>query len=224
MTVSTRYSPLVATAFEAVFLPWRRRHLRTAPLAGLPRPPAPDMPLVLVANHTSWWDGFLLRDVHRALRPRSPLLTAMSAAELYRHPFLRRLGAFSIDARRTGAVRGMLREIGRSCRLRPDTTIAWFPQGCIRPAWRRPLGFRRGIELLLETIAPCRVLPIAIHIEPLNRARPTAFVFAAPILRCPDDDVNARALEAAVTERLDRIADVLKGSEAEMLLQHQVAP
>lgn len=224
MTVNARHSPLVTAAFEAVFLPWRRRHLRTVPLAGMPRPPAPDMPLVLVANHTSWWDGFLLRDVHRALRPRSPLLTAMSAAELDRHRFLRRLGAFSIDARRTGAVRGMLRDVRHACSLRPDTTIAWFPQGCIRPAWRRPLGFRRGIELLLENIAPCRVLPVAIHIEPLHRAQPTAFIFAAPLLRCPDDDVSARALEAAITERLDRIADALRGSEAEMLLQRHVAP
>lgn len=202
MTAS--FSPAALAAFELFFRPWMRRRVRAVRLAGLPRELPPGLPLLLASNHVSWWDGFVLREVHRALRPRAPLHTVMLARELESHPFFARLGAVGIEPGSATSVARAVRGLRRRLEARPDAVVAFFPQGRILPSYRRPLGFRPGVELLARHLPPLALLPVAIHLEPLNAPAPTVFVAAgAPILtaeRRPD----AREVEAAVEEQLDR--------------------
>src|SRR5688572_12768836 len=56
-----RYSRLAWRVYEAGASVWNRTRLRAVHMAGLP---GPDLihdgtPLLVVANHVSWWDGFL---------------------------------------------------------------------------------------------------------------------------------------------------------------------
>jgi 1-acyl-sn-glycerol-3-phosphate acyltransferase len=208
----SRYSDAAFRAFDAFFQPWRARRLRTAPPVGLPRDLPADRPLVMVANHTSWWDGFLLRDVHRALRPGAPMYTLMAARELERRPFFRLLGAVPVREGSAAGTLHMLRCLRRWTTERPDASVIVFPQGRIGPSGRRPPGFRRGVELIIRAVAPCRVLPVALHVEALNHAAPTAFIVAAPVIDV-DTGLDARAsvpaLEGAVTARLDALTALL---------------
>ena len=158
--------------------------------------------MLLAANHISWWDGFLLRDLRRSVAPAATHFTLMHERELARHPFLRRLGAVPV-ASRAGAIRSALHLLQASRRDDPHLWISWFPQGQIRPSWRRPLGFERGIEWLSRKLAPCLVVPVALQILPRNRIRPTAVVLAGEPV--PDADVTSRGLEERVTALLDRL-------------------
>lgn len=201
------YSGAAFRGFELAFRPWQSRRLRRTPIVGLPDPATlpTDLPLVLVANHTSWWDGFLLRDVQLALRPRSPMYTVMTRRELRRFPFLRLLGGTGLDTEsRTGAL-SMMRSLGTALRHRPDAVVVYFPQGRIRPSWARPLEFRRGVELLLRSVGPCTVLPVGLHIEPLNAVAATSFIAAAAPLSVTDGAVTAAHLESVITARLDSL-------------------
>jgi 1-acyl-sn-glycerol-3-phosphate acyltransferase len=203
------YSALAFRGFELLFRPWQARRLQRAAIVGLPDTLIPDRPLLLLANHTSWWDGFLLRDVQLALRPRSPLYTVMTARELQRFPFLRRLGATPLDTDARIGPLAMFRALGTAAQRRPDCTIAFFPQGRIRPSWTRPLRFQRGLELLVRSIGSCNVVPVALHLEPLNAAAPTAFVMLGPVLQVPGDEVTAARVETAVTGQLDGLFRLL---------------
>jgi 1-acyl-sn-glycerol-3-phosphate acyltransferase len=203
------YSAVASAGFDALFNPWRRRRLRTAPFLRVPAGLPADRPLLMVANHTSWWDGFLLRDLHRQLRPGAPMYTIMTEAELRKQPVLRLLGATPLDPASPSSLLRMLRTVGGMVRARPDATVLLFPQGRIWPAWRRPLEFRRGIELLMRQLGSCYVLPAGIHLEALNNAAPTAFVALGAPLRYPEDQLTAPRLEAAVAECLDHIAAIL---------------
>ncbi|MFP4624931.1 MAG: hypothetical protein ACLFRX_12175, partial [Gemmatimonadota bacterium] len=82
--MKTRYSPRVWAGFELVFRPWMRRRLDGIHVRGLEGAAwiPGELPVLLLANHVSWWDGFLLREVHRSLRPDAPLHVVMSEAEL----------------------------------------------------------------------------------------------------------------------------------------------
>jgi 1-acyl-sn-glycerol-3-phosphate acyltransferase len=191
------------------FRRWRASRLHCAPIVGLPLDLPRDRPLLLVANHTSWWDGFLMRDVHAALRPRRPIYTVMTEHELQRHRFLRLLGAVPLRPGSPSSLLRLLRTLRHAVEREPDATIVFFPQGRIWPSTRRPLGFQRGVDLLLRQLAPCYVLPAAIHIEPLNRAAPTAFVSLGDVRHVPEHEIGAPALEAAVAERLDRLGELL---------------
>jgi len=204
----SRFSPLALAAFEGCFLPWMRRRLNAVRVTGLPRALRADVPLVLAANHVSWWDPFTLREVHRSVRPGSPLYTLASEAELRRLPYFRLTGAFGVDAARPASVRAAVRFLRDRVRERRDSTLICFPQGRIWPSHRRPLGFRRGIEAFARPIAPCIVLPVAIHHEPGTTAAPTVYLSAgAPVYVTRDLDHGL--VEAVVEAECDAILDFL---------------
>lgn len=197
-------------AFELVFRPWMRRRIHAVRLAGLPAASVAG-PLVLVANHVSWWDGFALREVHHALRPEAPMYTLMGRRELERHSFLRLLGAVPVEDGCAGTVRSALRRIEAAARERPDATLLVFPQGRIWPSTVRPLRFARGAEVFARRLN-ASVLPIGLHLEPLNTVAPTIFVSVGR----PLTGARTRDLARAVTEELDRILAFLgaHGEEA----------
>jgi len=223
-------SPRAWGLFEIGFRPWLRRQLAGVHLAGVEdaasamaaNPAAAGAPVLFVANHTSWYDGFLLRDVHRRLRPGSPLRSIMLHSELSRSRTLRWIGGTSLDPDRPATLRGALRELDA---LRDQgVVVSFFPQGRIFPATRRPLGFRSGVELVVRRLAPLTVLPVAIHLEMGNLPRPTAWILAgAPAwvpgrrTGSPGGDpadtgvpaVGADALEAQVNGLLDRVQGLL---------------
>jgi 1-acyl-sn-glycerol-3-phosphate acyltransferase len=199
--------PFALRVFDALFLPWMRRRIRAVHVAGV-RPSLPPLrPLVLVANHVSWWDGFLLREVHRALRPRSPLHFIMLQEELEKHRFFRLLGGIGIRPRSATSVARALRLLEERLQRRPDSVVLFFPQGCIFPAYRRPLGFQPGVELLARRLPQALFLPVALHLEPLTTAAPTAFVALGEPMEA--GAATAAALEAAVERELDAVLALL---------------
>lgn len=166
-----------------------------------------DIPLVAVANHVSWWDGFLLLELHRLMRPGAQFYAVMLESELRQHPFLGRIGAIGIDPQSPSAVLACIRELKRRVESHPDAMIFFFPQGRILPSWRRPLGFRRGVEVFCEALQDVVVMPVAIHIEPLNTVAPHAFVSAGEPLAC--DNVSALTLERRVQGEIDKVMTLL---------------
>jgi 1-acyl-sn-glycerol-3-phosphate acyltransferase len=195
-------------AFELVFRPWMRRRLRGPYVLGEAEAVGiPAGPLLLMANHVSWWDGFLLREVHRLLRPDRPLHVVMAGPELARHGYFRHLGAVPLAPGRLGA-RGLLRTLEGLREREPDLVVGYFPQGRIWPSWRRPLGFRGGGAWLADRLGPATVLPVGLHVEPLNRSAPSAFIALGPPLPVPLAG-GAEALEAEVGRAVDRIMEVL---------------
>ncbi len=202
------FRPAVVGAFELAFAPLRRALLHGPLLAGALEAPPAEGPLLLVANHSSWWDGFILRDVQRRLRPRSPLYTLMTTRELRRHPYLRWMGCVGLEPGNASSVLGAFRRLRDVARNDRSAVFAVFPQGSIWPPTRRPLGFERGVSVLTSLLAPLTVLPVAIHVEPLNRAAPTAFVSIGPALPAEHRPEPA-TFERAVETELDAIRDFL---------------
>ncbi|MEO9225890.1 MAG: 1-acyl-sn-glycerol-3-phosphate acyltransferase, partial [Gemmatimonadaceae bacterium] len=128
---------------------------------GKPCPVSDDVPLLLVANHVSWWDGFLLREVQRELRPQSVLYTLALERELREHPVLRLTGGIGVDPASPASILGAVRRFEHKRQEFPHAVFAYFPQGSIAPSYKRPLAFRRGVELFARAIAPLTVLPVA---------------------------------------------------------------
>jgi 1-acyl-sn-glycerol-3-phosphate acyltransferase len=212
-----RVQRLAWRAFEMVFTPWRRRHLAGIHLAGLPRDLPPGLPLILVANHVSWWDGFLLREVQRELRPGRPLITVMREDSLAHNPVLRWLGAMPLVPGSVASLRALLHDLHSARAAYPAMVVLFFPQGKIGSSRRRPLGFRRGIERIVARLSPCIVLPVALHLEPLTQASPAAFVHAGdPIV--VHERVALNVIEEGVTHALDRLTDMIDVLGEDILL------
>ena len=206
--MSRGFSPLANAGFSTVFRPWMKRRFSTVSVTTPRAQVFRDVPLMLAANHVSWWDGFLLIELQRLLRPGAPFHTIMLESELRQHPFLRRIGAIGIDPQSPSTVLAAIRELTQRVEERPDSVIFFFPQGRIWPSFRRPLGFKRGIEVFCQAIDSV-VIPVAIHIEPLNRIAPHAFVHAGEPLR-DRDGLSASRLELHVQRELDDLMTLLR--------------
>lgn len=162
------------------------------------KPPI-DEPLVLYANHSNFWDGFVAHAVLRACGRKG--FAMMEEQNLRRFSFLRRLGAFSVRRGSAASARESLRYAAGLLR-EPRATVLIFPQGKIEP-FTAPLQFERGAELLGRW-ASVRCLPMAIRYAVFEHQYPDILVeIGEP--HAPDDTTalagQLEALRASLAAR-----------------------
>ena len=162
----------------------------------------PPSGFVAVANHTSWWDGFVAFAVQRALAPRRPFFVMMSEEGLRRFPFFRYGGAFAVDASSPRRARDAI--LYAADRAGEGAGLWIFPQGRLE-APGMPLVFARGFEYVARR-AGVPVVPCAMRFALLDGQRPDAFFDIGPTVY---DASRARAelargAVAAMLGRLDR--------------------
>jgi 1-acyl-sn-glycerol-3-phosphate acyltransferase len=207
--VKTRYSRRAWAGFELVFRPWMRRRLDGIRIRGIDHLTElpPDMAVLLLANHVSWWDGFLLREIHRAVRPDAPLHVVMTERELRRVSIFRWMGAVPLSPGAMAA-RALLRDLRDRIAAHPGAVIGFFPQGRIA-ASHGPITFQDGAGWLAERLAPVAVVPVGLHLEPLTQPGPAAFVSVGPprVVGMPPD---THELEAMVATELDAVLALVR--------------
>lgn len=163
----------------------------------------PPGPVVLVANHESFWDGFLGRRVQQAIRPEGSYHAVMLERELARRPFLRRLGAIGIVPGSVSSVRSLLATV---LTLPESAVLAYFPQGVIRPGSPLPLGFRPGLDRLLSAMAPATVVPMGLRVVGGRTRRSEAYLSLGPPLRAHPGDVPPMGtMEDAVATQVEAV-------------------
>lgn len=184
-----------------------------------PPPLPPDLPVLFVSNHMSWWDGFLLLRLHQKINASSGFYTVMLQRELCHYPWFRLMGCLGIEPGSIRSLRSLLESL-RSLRTREKRfSLCFYPQGRIWPAHRRPLGFQTGVESIAHSLAPVLVIPVALRFEALNSCAPHAFVQACPPVFLDKGEPAqglALRLEQSIGEQLDSLAKELEtlGEEA----------
>ena len=163
----------------------------------------PEVPVILVPNHISWWDGFFCFEVQNRLRPGSGIFSLMLESELKKFPILRKVGCFGIEPGNPASIRRAFVQFRDLVAANPYRTLTYFPQGKISPLRQRPLGFQRGIEILSKITGRVQYVPIGLHIEPMNHERPTAFIYAGQPIDSARTEVDHKTLETEVTKILD---------------------
>jgi 1-acyl-sn-glycerol-3-phosphate acyltransferase len=128
----------VRASFRAV---WLRGELPSAPGG-----------LLVYANHTGWWDGFVVHQLGKAAGWDGYAL--MEERNLARYPFLRHIGAFSV---RRGEAASSL--------------VFVFPEGEHRPPGELPLRLERGVETLAR-MGRAASVPVAIRYAFFEHERP----------------------------------------------------
>jgi 1-acyl-sn-glycerol-3-phosphate acyltransferase len=166
----------------------------------------PALPVILVPNHISWWDGFFCFEIQRRLRPGSGIYSLMLESELRKFPVLRKVGCFGMDPGNPISVRRAFKEFKNLIATNPYRTLTYFPQGAIRPQGQRPLGFKRGIELFSQMGGDVQCVPVALQIEPMTAQRPVAFIHAGSPMNSRTTKISAACLESEVTRLLDAVS------------------
>jgi 1-acyl-sn-glycerol-3-phosphate acyltransferase len=156
-------------------------------------------PIVVVANHTSFWDAMVLG--YLGTRLEVPCYGLVDEHNLGERPFLRKAGALAIDV---GNPRHAARELREVARMLATTKSALFvfPQGGERPP-HEPLEFEGGAALVAR-MAKASVVPMALRYIMGSSDRPHLWLSVGePLALEASRDPKAQA--DAVRRELERI-------------------
>jgi 1-acyl-sn-glycerol-3-phosphate acyltransferase len=194
--------PLAVWAFAHYFRRIAARHFASVRVASLSDPAAWDrrIPTLVIANHTTWWDGILgwLLSVDLGLAPH----VLMEAVNLERYRAFKLIGTLPV---RRDSLRGAYDDLmAARAYLREGTALWIFPQGQRRPALEPPVTLERGAaQLALAAVGELRICPVAFRYPFLSEQTPEAMLFMGePWHLRPGAAGDRRALTAGFAERL----------------------
>lgn len=166
------------------------------------REAADGAPVLIIANHTSWWDALLALWLSESELPNSAAYGMMDASNLKRFRFFRWVGCFGVDlsSRRDGAL--ATRYALRLLKLR-DTALWVFPQGAEQPPHLH-LRFLPGAAGIAKRAASVRVIPVAFAYVFEREERPHVYISVGEPMSLADG-ADCAAQERAVEAERGRI-------------------
>ena len=206
------FSPARFGFFRFIFGRFAAKHLRAIRLAnwGAPQPGDATAPLVIYANHPSWWDGVAFMILSTELLPGRRMFIPMEAAALTRYGFMRRIGVFGVEANSSRGAVGFLRTA--QAVLGDAGHMLWMnAPGRFCDVRERPVPIAPGLVRLAELAPQARFLPLAIE-YPFwtERSAEMLAAFGPPLtgasLAAMDRPTRAAALAGALEATMDRLA------------------
>ncbi|WP_100372552.1 lysophospholipid acyltransferase family protein [Bacillus sp. FJAT-45037] len=179
-----------------------RRNFYTVHLNG--RVPETDRPILLIANHSSWWDGlisFYLSEQHI----KHDCYAMMGEDGLKEFPFFRKIGAFSVNPNNPRSLLQSLR-YGKD-KLARNQAVWMFPQGAEQHLEKRPLDFMGGVAYLLEDRPDVLVVPVTYYYTFMHEQQPELFIQIGTAIEHSDLGADRTSktvyLETYITKQLD---------------------
>ena len=153
-----------------------KKHFYSIQLAGEKNLASIDrsLPVIMYANHSNWWDGFLAYYLTNRVMKKDDYLM-MDIEQMKRYSFFKYIGVFSVD-REVPAY--AIRSVSYAAELLKDSQkFLWiFPQGDMVPQDRRPLKFFSGITKIAEKTGKVTLVPVCFRFEYLMEQRPEVFI------------------------------------------------
>ena len=106
------------------------------------------LPILMISNHFSWWDGFWVVYLNLKLLHRKYFFFMMLEEELRKHMYLNKSGGFSV---RKGS-RSIVESLNYTAELLNDKNnlVLMFPQGRIESIYKNDFLFEKGIEYVMN--------------------------------------------------------------------------
>ena len=205
--------------FQSYLMRLFKRHFQKIQLLGaVPEVPA-HLPLLLLPNHSTWWDGFFVYLLNKRIFQRTAYLM-MLETQLTQYKFFTKIGAYSIEPKhRQGIFESLAYTVEVLKQSNPLVSI--FPQGELLPWHTRPLGYKRGVEWILREYGkPVVILPLAIRAEFRGEKRPEVFFLFGDVKVFDSDTFHGMdRLEKTESVLLDDLAlRILRQEEGQNLL------
>ncbi len=198
--------PAKHTWFHVRFFRWYsnyriRRNFASVSVHG-PVPETSAMPLLIIANHFSWWDGFFILWLNsRYFKKQFHVM--MLEDQLRKNMILNGTGAFSIKKGSRDAIASLAysRDIlsgnkPAAVRKAVSPLLLMFPQGEIQSMHTRPLKFEKGLEKITRGLeGKIQILMVAILVDYFSSQKPHLHFYLE--LYHFNKELNTKNLESA---------------------------
>jgi 1-acyl-sn-glycerol-3-phosphate acyltransferase len=202
-------------SFFSLYLHWYMgRHFHALRLANPGRFPTTRSPLIVFANHASWWDPLACIVISRYFLPAASHYGPMDAAALKHYGFLRKLGLFPVE---NGTARGAAQFLRASQQIlsTPDSVLWVTPEGRFTDMRTRPAIFRPGLAALAARLNACTLVPLAMEYTFWDERLPEILVSCGHPVEVSGNKLLSVAecndrLAAALAETQDELAALAK--------------
>ncbi|MBP3951103.1 lysophospholipid acyltransferase family protein [Bacillus suaedae] len=166
--------------------------------------PTSKEPLLLVANHSNWWDGLIAFYLSMSVC-KHDCYAMMSEDGLIAFPFFKKLGAFSVNPAKP---RSLVQSMTYATDLLHQNKAIWvFPQGEEEHLEKRPLQLHDGTSYLLERVPHAHLIPITFYYTFLHNQRAELFIDIGrdltPTMKSFNKKEKTIKLESHLTEQLN---------------------
>ncbi|HOF07092.1 MAG TPA: lysophospholipid acyltransferase family protein [Bacteroidales bacterium] len=133
------------------------------------------LPILIIANHISWWDGFWIMHLNLNLIHRK-FHFMMLENQLKKHWYFNYSGAFSVNP----GSRSVMESIDYAVTLlhNPRNMIFMFPQGAINSIYNDKIIFKNGIEKIIQkSNNEIQIILLANFVDYFSNPKPTVFMY-----------------------------------------------
>ncbi len=133
------------------------------------------LPVILICNHISWWDGFWIMYLNMNLLHRE-FYFMMLEDQLVKYKYFKYVGAFSVK-RKSRSVFETLKYTTELLKNSKNMVLI-FPQGKIQSMHKEEFHFEKGIEYILkETIGKVQILFVANFVDYFSEKKPIVNIY-----------------------------------------------
>jgi 1-acyl-sn-glycerol-3-phosphate acyltransferase len=150
-----------------------RRHFKEVIISGVYH--EKNLPLLLISNHISWWDGFWIMYLNLKIFQRK-FHFMMLEEQLRKFSIFKYCGGYSIKK----GSRSALESISYTVELLSDKNnlVMLFPQGKITSVYNQSYIFEKGLERILrEADGRIQIIFIANLTDYFSNEKPTLFTY-----------------------------------------------
>jgi len=132
-------------------------------------------PILVIANHISWWDGFWMMHLNLKVLHRK-FHFMMLEEQLKKHWYFQYTGAFSVKKKSQSIIESLHYTEKLLCK--PDNMVFLFPQGKINSLYNNTIHFESGVQRIIEQAKDdLQVLFVANLLDYLSDSKPNLFMY-----------------------------------------------
>jgi len=149
------------------------------------------LPVLLISNHVSWWDGFWAEYLNLKVFKRKYFYFMMLEEQLAKNRFLNFTGGFSIRKKS----KSIIETLNYTAELLADNRnlVLIFPQGEIQSLYNDSIEFSKGLEFILKKISGnIQLIFLVSLIDYFSGRNPSLYMY---FREYSEDDHSIRAIE-----------------------------
>ncbi len=134
-----------------------------------------NLPLLLISNHVSWWDGFWVMYINLKLFHKR-FHFMMLEDQLRKFSFFINTGGYSVKKKS----RSVIESINYTIELLSDSKnlVMLFPQGRITSIYDQSFQFEKGLERILKEVNDkVQIIFLANLIDYFSNQKPSLFIY-----------------------------------------------
>jgi len=131
-------------------------------------------PLLVIANHISWWDGFWVMYLNKS-KINKKFHFMMLEEQLKKFWFFKYCGGFSINKKS----RTVIDTLNYTSELlqNKNNMVLIFPQGEIKSIYEQSINFEKGVEWLVRKNKEIQVMKVVNIVDYFSHPKPSLYIY-----------------------------------------------